>query len=126
MSKPSKKQIALAVLELSKNSSKKKIAESLASYLADNHRTNELDAIMREIEVQREQMDGISEVTIKSQNKIDESFAKKVVKLMDIERSVINYEINKDLVGGVRAEANGRVLDLTVRNRLNLLKEGVN
>lgn len=126
MSKPSKKQIALAVLELSKNSSKKKIGESLASYLADNHRTNELDAIMREIEVQREQMDGISEVTIKSQNKIDESFAKKVVKLMDIERSVINYEINKDLVGGVRAEANGRVLDLTVRNRLNLLKEGVN
>lgn len=126
MSKPSKKQIALAVLELSKNSSKKKVAESLASYLADNHRTNELDAIMREIEVQRELIDGISEVTIKSQNKIDESFAKKVVKLMDIERSVINYEINKDLVGGVRAEANGRVLDLTVRNRLNLLKEGVN
>ena len=48
MSKPTKRQIAQATLELTKKHSTKQLATLLGAYLIENHRSNELDAIVRE------------------------------------------------------------------------------
>ncbi|HMS23600.1 MAG TPA: F0F1 ATP synthase subunit delta [Candidatus Saccharibacteria bacterium] len=125
MSKPTKRQIAQATLELTKKYSTKKSATLLAAYLIENHRSNELDAIVREIGSIREDTTGVVEVNLTSAQKLDQSTVSKIMKLIDTDSYVTNNILDESVVGGVRVETSAKLLDLTVRNRLNKLREGV-
>lgn len=126
MSKPTKKQIAQATLELTKKHSTKQLATLLGAYLIENHRSNELDAIVREIGSIREDKTGVVEVNLTSAQKLDQSTVGKIMKLIDTDSYVTNNIVDESVVGGVRVETSAKLLDLTVRNRLNKLREGVN
>jgi ATP synthase F1 delta subunit len=125
MSAPTKRQIAVAVLDMTKTMANARVAQKLAAYLVNNHRSSELDAIMREVQLLREKTTGTAEVTLTSANKLNETDVKNLIKIIDVDKSVVNRVIDQEMVGGVRIEASGKLLDLTVRNRLDQLKKGV-
>jgi F0F1-type ATP synthase delta subunit len=122
MSSPSRKQLAEAVLKLSQKYSQKTAASKLAAYLVRERRSGELDAIMREAVRLRQQRSGTEEVTLTSRYKLSEAQKKHLAGLFGSKKAVINEVINDDVVGGVRLESSDRLLDLTVRSRLNSLK----
>lgn len=124
MAQPTRRQIAEVIVELSKSYSQSSLAEAIAAYLATERRTSELDAIMREVKTLRSRM-GVNEVTITTAFPAPAAIKDKIVALLGNGPTVINEVIDKNVIGGVRVEANDLYLDLTVRNRLNKLKVGV-
>lgn len=125
MSKPTHKDIAYAVRTLATKQSSARLSKAIASYLARERRTSELDAIMREVARQRTAEDGVTEANITSAYPLSDSVKRDLSKLIDADRVVLNETIDKDVIGGVRMETSDSDLDLTVRNRLNQLRRGV-
>ena len=52
-------QIALAVLNLSRNTNESQLAQEIASYIVAERRTSDLGAIMREVDRLRQQTSGV-------------------------------------------------------------------
>lgn len=125
MSKLSNKELASLIRHLSSKVSSKKLSKDVANYLAGEGRTSDLDAIMREVARQRQEADGVTEVTATSAYPLSDNARRELKKLLGIEKAVVNEVIDKDTIGGVRMETSETMLDLTVRNRLNQLKRGV-
>lgn len=122
MSKTSTSQIATAILNMSKSSGSKKLSSQIAAYLVKERRSEDLDQIMREVKRQREAKDGIVEADLWAAFPASSDEIKHIMKLIDVDKYIINKIEDKEMVGGVRVEASGKSLDLTVRNRLNQLK----
>lgn len=125
MARVSQKDIARAIRNLSGSMSSAKLSKVLASYLGRERRTGELDAILREVSRQREVEDGILEIDLTSAFPISDGNKRELTKSVDAKKVVVNETIDKNVIGGVRMETSKSVLDLTVRNRLNRLKQGV-
>lgn len=126
MASISRRDIALAIVSLSKKQSQKQLSEAVAAYLVANRRTSELDAIMREVSRLREQQDGVTEMTATSAYKLDAAAQKAIVALFPNQTLIINEVVDSDVLGGVRLETSEMQLDLTVRNRLQRLKAATN
>jgi F-type H+-transporting ATPase subunit delta len=124
VAKPTKRQIAEAVFALSGKASQAKLAKVLAAYLVAERRSGELDAIMRELKTIRERTNGTQEVTITTAFPATDKVKKQLKGLLSNDKVIMNEVIDKNVIGGVRMEANDYYLDLTVRNRLNKLKIG--
>lgn len=121
MAKPTIKELATVILELSEKTSEQKLAKVTASYLQQERRTGELDAIMREVKELRKKKTGLTEADVTSAFPIDATVKKQIKQLFG-QNVLINETIDKSVIGGVRVETNEKYLDLTVRNRLNQLK----
>lgn len=122
MARPTKHDIAVAILELTRTISEKKLAHAVAAYVVSERRTSELDAIMREVKRLREKQTGVVEVDVTTAVPATAAVKKSITKLLGNKAVVINEIVDKDVIGGVRVETNDLSLDLTVRNRLNRLK----
>lgn len=121
MAKPSIKDLATVILQLSRKMSEQELAKSIASYLQQERRSGELDAIMREVKELRHKETGVTEADVTSAFPVG-SAVKKQIKQLFGEKVLVNQVIDKNVIGGVRVETNEKYLDLTVRNRLNQLK----
>lgn len=121
MTKPSKQELAQIILDLSSKVPQNRVAKSLASYLQQEKRTSELDAIMREAKFLRQKQLGVVEADVTTAFPISKSVELKIKKILG-SKTLLNETIDKNVIGGVRVETNDHVLDLTVRNRLNQLK----
>jgi F0F1-type ATP synthase delta subunit len=124
MSAPTRKDLARAVVSLSEKHSGKRLSEMLAAYLVQNRRSGELDSIMREVMRQRETNNGTVEITATSAFKLNDATKKAISTLLGAENTIINEVINPEMLGGVRLETSEKQLDLTVRNRLDMLRQG--
>lgn len=122
MSVPSRREIAQALIGLSQNTSKSRLAQTVAAYLVQHQRSGDLDAIMREVTRLREQQDDIVEATATTAFPINESLKKSIKNILQSNKLIINEVIDPEVLGGVRLETSEIELDLTVRNRLNELK----
>lgn len=118
-------ELATAINELSKNTPEPELAKSVAAYIIAERRTAELDKIMRQV-LKLRQSQGKNEITLTSAFPVDDTVVVNVKKLIKNEQAVVNKVIDKSVIGGVRIQSNDFYLDLTVRNRLNKLKVGVN
>ena len=126
MSKPTQHEIALAVLQLTNKYSQTKAAKATAQYLVHERRSSELDAIMREVQKVRREENGITEVNLTSAFPLSAQVKKELTKFIVSDSKVVANEIiDESVLGGVRMETSETQLDLTVRNRLQKLKEGV-
>ncbi len=123
MARPSKADIAKGILALSQKRTGSQLAKSIAAYFANERRSSELDAVMREISRLREQQTGIVEATVTSAIPLDQKNEHHIRQLLG-NKVIINNVIDKSIIGGVRLETSNLSLDLTVRNRLNKLKIG--
>ncbi len=122
MAKASRTEIAQAILAMSATSSGKKLANEIAAYVIAERRTNELDAILREVNKLRGEQTGVVEATVTSAYPLNTKAKKDIKEILNQDKLVINEVIDPSVIGGVRVETSERSLDLTVRNRLNKLK----
>lgn len=127
MSKQSNKTVARAVVaELKAGRSMKRVSKSLASYLIEERRMNDVGAIIRDVEKQLLVQDETLYVHVTTAHGLSASTQKEITKMFalksDAKRVHIEETINPDVIGGVRCETAEHRLDLTVRRQLQRLK----
>lgn len=128
MSKYSRKSL---VRYIANNLDSPDLASHIAGFLIDNSKVDDLDSILRDVIDYRARESGIVELTAKTARAIDQSSRSQIesrVKQVypNANQFVIHEEIDPSLIGGVDIQFANADLDLTVRNKLNRLKEAVN
>lgn len=128
MSKVPRHEIAAALARRSLGRvNAKSFSEEIAAYMLAEHRTNELESLLRDI-MQYRADHGIIEVVALSAHPLT------AIVRADIERRVkatfpaakqiiVSEELSDDVVGGVRLELPNQQLDLSVRAKLNKFKQ---
>jgi F0F1-type ATP synthase delta subunit len=122
MSKVSNQELARIIYSLiAKGMPAKKITAQLAEYLVSEHRTRDLDAVMREVKRLRLTRDEIMEVDVVSVFPVTDSLKSKVSKLFGSKETIFNESIDPQLIGGARFTALEREIDLTFKRQLDTL-----
>jgi ATP synthase F1 delta subunit len=127
MSRQSNKTVARAVVaELQAGRSMKRVSRSLASYLIEERRMNDVGAIIRDVEKQLLVQDETLYVHVTTAHGLSASTQKEITTMFaqksDAKSVHIEETINPDVIGGVRCETAEHRLDLTVRRQLQRLK----
>lgn len=105
----------------------KQLGDELAAYLLTEHRTSELDSLMRDI-MQYRADHGTVEVLAVTAHPLTQAVRadiKKEIKRLypAAAQIVITERYDATVIGGVRLELANQQLDLSVRNKLNRLKQ---
>lgn len=122
--------LAEATAKALKSDGTSKTAKSMAAYLMEEGRTGELQSLMRDMRQYRADHDGIVEVNAVSAHPIGESVKADIEAEIrrlypGLKSVIINSVIDESAVGGIRLELANAQLDLTVRAKLNKLKQAV-
>lgn len=126
----SRKVLAEATAKVLKQDGAGKTAQSVAAYLMDEGRTGELQSLMRDIKQLRADQDGIVEVNAVSAHEVGESVRADIEAEIrrlypNLKLVIINSVVDDNVVGGIRLELANQQLDLSVRAKLNKLKQAV-
>lgn len=106
------------------------LAEKIAAFLIENNKTSELGSIMRDVTDLRSSKLGVVELTARSAfplSAVSKYEIETVVKnnFKDVRQIIIHEVADKSVIGGVNLDFANANLDLTVRNKLNKLREAV-
>lgn len=117
----------LAERSLKPNLDRKAFSKEIAKYLLNSNRVDELESMMRDALSYRAGK-GMVEVTAVSANKLSTEDRTDIGLLTrqlypKAERVIINERRDSSLIGGVKLAIINSQLDLTVRGRLNLLRQ---
>lgn len=126
MSAITNRQLAEVVLQnLEQGHAKDVVVQQLAAYLVQQRRTKDADAIMRIVLEQRTTRLGKVELQVTTAHELSDALAQEIKDIFVNEGSDISINHVKDssVIGGVLVELPGKRLDLTVRRRLQRLKE---
>ena len=101
--------------------------EEIAAYLLAEHRVGELDSILRDI-LQYRMDNGVVEVNVVSAFKLTDKIREDITTQVDAmypgpRAIIISHRYDKSVMGGVRLEFANQQLDLSVRSKLNRLKQ---
>ena len=127
MAKYSRKAL---VQHVSDNIDSSDIANQLAAFLIDNNRVSKLDSILRDAMELRASENGIVEVNVSSAFELDktseESIKSKVKEVYpNTEKVIMHKKLDKALIGGADIQFANADLDLTIKNKLNKLREAI-
>lgn len=105
----------------------KRLAQEVAAYLLAEHRTGELDSLLRDI-IQYRADHGVVEVIAVSAHELSgvvrRDIESRVRELYpSAKHIIISEERDPALIGGVRIELANEQLDLSIRNKLNKFKQ---
>lgn len=105
----------------------KQFSKEIAAYLLTENRTNEIDSLLRDMKLLRLK-DGIIEVDVFSSFPLNQTLIQKIkTKAQELypqaKDVIINENIDPNIVGGIRLEFANAQLDLSVRAKLNQLKQ---
>jgi F0F1-type ATP synthase delta subunit len=108
----------------------KALAAEIAAYLLDEHRTNELNSLLRDVSQYRADH-GIVEVVAVSAFDLSDSVRTDITMQVremfpDSREIIISHQPDESVIGGVRLEFPNQQLDLSVRSKLNRLKQLTN
>lgn len=106
------------------------IANKVAGFLIDNNKTSELGSIMRDVTSLRASEKGVVELTATSAFALDSEAQLMIEKLTEehfknVKKIIIHEVIDKSVIGGVNIDFANANLDLTIRAKLNKLREAV-
>lgn len=125
----SRHDIATAIVRLiDENNDSRHIARRIAAYLMEQGRTKELDSLMRDV-MQLRAGHGTVEVTATSAFPLTKQVKTHIEKLAAaiqgsaLKQVITNEVIDAKVLGGIRIETPGEQLDLTIRARLDKLKQ---
>jgi F-type H+-transporting ATPase subunit O len=101
----------------------KKLSYQIAAYLLDNNLTDQLDSILRDMKLIRQE-NGLADVLVTSSHPIDQSLRKTIQDLVQkfyssAREIIIETVIDPQLIGGVKIELASSVLDLSLASQLN-------
>lgn len=116
--------------EIRKGTDNSTIAHRVAGYLISSGQTHELNSVMRDAQELRALRDGLVELTVRSAHDLDrrqlDSIAELAKSLYKGSQNVVAHQVNDEkVIGGASIQLPHANLDLTVRARLNKLRESV-
>lgn len=118
MSKVSTTELArFAVDRIESGAPRNEVSTQIAAYLIDERRTRDLTVVMRAIEEELMRR-GSEQVVITSARSVSEETKKQLAKLLGAKNPVFSEIIDKDVIGGVKAQAGEKQIDLTIRGKL--------
>lgn len=100
--------------------------KTIAGFLLEQHRVEELDSIMRDVMKYRAE-NGYVEATVISAYPLNDEVRSEIRRLIQQEfpkatSYILNEKIDENVIGGLRIEFAGEELDLTVKAKLNTFK----
>lgn len=121
---------ALASYIASTDTPKADLAMEVAAFLMDLGSISDLDSLMRDVIEIRGREDGVVELTARSAHSLTSEIKTEVEaiakRLYPGAREVIIHEINDpSVIGGTRLQFANASLDLTIKAKLNKLREAV-
>lgn len=122
MSRPSRRQLALAVLNMLAERPAEDVAHALAAYLIAERRTKEVDLLLRDIEAMRFTNDGVLEVTATSAHELSAGVKEQIRGLLSANQVTIHERRDPHIVGGAKIRSHDMQLDLSVHAKLAKLK----
>lgn len=127
MAKLPRHELAKVLAERLLNLPEKQLAAEVAAYLLAEHRTGELDSLLRDI-MQYRADHGVVEVLAVSAHDLGANVRRdieaRVRKLYPAARTIIiSEQRDESLIGGVRIELANEQLDLSIRATLNRFKQ---
>lgn len=125
--KVSRSQIVSGITRMSQNVPSNRLAQSIAAYLLESRRSGEVDSLMRDLWQERIN-NGVIEVSAASAHELDASaigsIKAEVIKLFPNAKEVIvSTKLEPALIGGVRLEFANQILDLSIKSKLNRLRQ---
>ncbi len=125
MAKPTRKQVAQVIARMMRSSEldREQLVREIAGYLLAERRTGELDALMREVAATRRREEGVLEADVATAFPLTEDVRQQVQSLFSADKVVINEHVDNRLLSGIKVEADGTLLDLTARRKLEMLKK---
>jgi F0F1-type ATP synthase delta subunit len=121
--KLSRKELAETIARLVQTSNTKRLAREVAAYLVQERRVKDLDSLMRDVALIRQQQYGITEATATTALPLAAAVKRDIKAYLRADKLILNEEQNAALVGGLRLEAGETHLDISVHNRLRKLKQ---
>ena len=105
----------------------KRLAQAIAAYLLVERRTGELDSLMRDV-IEARSAEGIVEVTAVTAHELDQraitDVQEQVKTIYPKARSIIvSPRLDPALIGGIRLEFANSQLDLSLRSKLNRMRQ---
>ncbi len=100
------------------------VATKIASVLIEERRTRDMAAVLRAIEKELARRGSI-QVTITSAHEVSEAVKMQLATLLGVENPVFDSVIDKSVIGGVKAQAGEKQIDLTAKARLSKFKAKV-
>lgn len=128
MSKVPRHEIADVIARRSlKNVPAKQLAKEIAAYLISQHRTAELDSLVRDI-LQYRADHGIVEVTAVSSHALNDTIRKSIqADIRELypsaKKIIINEELDENVMGGIRLSLANQQFDASIRSKLNHFKQ---
>lgn len=125
--KSSIKQYAKALYEATKDAPDAAIGGIVNNFLSILERDNKLkkiEYIIDEFTAYSKMAEGIMQIEVESARKLDAGAAEKIRKIFGA-KSEIRETVNKKLIGGLRIKINDIILDASVKNQLNRLKNSL-
>jgi F-type H+-transporting ATPase subunit delta len=124
----SRRQLArYAVDELAAKTSLSKLSKKLAAALLTGRRSKEADLLIADIEHELEERGYQTNALATSAHpltpKLKKELAARLKKLTGTKEVVLQEQVDKDVIGGVRVETSGRSWDTTIKKRLNDIRE---
>ena len=126
MSKVTNKQLAETVLsQLTAGKTRAQVVEMLAAYVVHERRTKDTESVVRAISDLLQTQKGHVELDVTTVHALGVETADMIKTMFSSEGKevIINHKTDSSVIGGVLVEAPGKRLDLTVRRRLQRLRE---
>lgn len=106
------------------------ISDKVAAFLIDNGKTSDLDSILRDVTEAQAVKKGVVELTARSAFPLDTESKKSIHEVVkgkypSVKEIIIHEVIDKSAIGGVNLEFANANLDLTIRTKLNKLREAI-
>lgn len=125
----SRRELASAVVDMLEDQSVAKVAHALAVYVSESKMTLQIDTLLSDI-ADESQKRGLLQASVTSSRPIENDQLARLKTFLSSQfgsKSVsINSQIDEDAIGGLRLEAGGKALDMTLRSKLEMLTKGAN
>lgn len=120
-------EIATAIAKRSLSGDSSKFGDKIAAFLLSERRTGELESLLRDI-LQYRADHGIVEVIAVSAFPLSDQVKQDIKSQVrgvypDAKQVIISHKLDGKVISGVRLEFANQQLDLSVRNKLNKLKQ---
>lgn len=124
------KLVGYIVDSLESGKSAERLASEVAAYLIENGKISELDSVMRDAQELRAQKYGVVELEARSAHRLESGHLSEIKTLAGKQyantKSVIAHQIHDEsVIGGTNLSFPHTNLDVTIRAKLNQLKEAI-
>ncbi len=104
-----------------------KVAKAMVSVLLEDKRLGEAELLLADINFELENRGKVSTALVTAVNELNDKLRSEIKSLvkksLKVERVILNEQVDKTLIGGLRIETATLIWDKTVARQLNELRE---